>query len=93
MASSLRFGPLTASTAHLCVDTQNVFAEDTPWRAPWMERVRPAIAELARRIRSTVFTRFMPPDRPEDAERELTRQKIRPQPPGDTPERVRVPGL
>ena len=90
MANSLRFGPPTASTAHLCVDMQNVFAEDTPWRTSWMERVRPVVAELARyKPHSTVFSRFMPPDRPEDAKgpwrsyferwQDLTRQNIDPQ--------------
>ena len=90
MANSLRFGPPTASTAHLCVDMQNVFAEDTPWRTSWMERVRPVVAELARyKPHSTVFSRFIPPDRPEDAKgawrryferwQDLTRQNIDPQ--------------
>jgi nicotinamidase-related amidase len=90
MANSLRFGPPTASTAHLCVDMQNVFAQDTPWRTSWMDWVRPVVAELARyKPHSTVFSRFMPPDRPEDAKgawrryferwRDLTRQNIDPQ--------------
>lgn len=53
---------------HLCVDMQRMFAEDTEWRTPWMDRVLPVVAEIAgRRPRQTVFTRFIPPDRPEDA--------------------------
>lgn len=64
----LTHGPLPRSTAHLCVDMQNLFAEDTPWRTPWMDRVRPLVARLARhRPERTVFTRFIPPRRPEDA--------------------------
>jgi nicotinamidase-related amidase len=63
----LRHGPLLPSTAHLCVNMQNLFAEDTPWRTPWMDRVRPVAARLARhRPERTVFTRFIPPERPED---------------------------
>ncbi|HEX6012937.1 MAG TPA: hypothetical protein VFY87_14285, partial [Geminicoccaceae bacterium] len=63
----LPHGPLPPSTAHLCVDMQNLFAEDTPWRPPWMDRVRPVAARLARhRPEQTVFTRFVPPERPED---------------------------
>ena len=89
MTDQLQHGPLANSTAHLCVDMQNLFAEDTPWRAPWMDRVRPMAARLARhRPDRTVFTRFIPPDRPEDAPgtwrryfsrwRELTGERIDP---------------
>jgi nicotinamidase-related amidase len=41
---------------------QRQFAEDTPWRVPWMERVSPQICELvSRQADQTIFTRFMPP--------------------------------
>src|SRR4051812_2621240 len=63
MAASLRHGSLTASAVHLCIDMQNLFAEDTPWRTPWMERVRPVVAKLARYCaHATVFTLFTPPN-------------------------------
>jgi nicotinamidase-related amidase len=89
MADSLRYGPPSAATALLCVDMQNLFAEDTPWRTPWMERVRPVVAELARySAHATIFTRSIPPNRPEDVPggwcryferwRELTRQNMTP---------------
>lgn len=76
-------------TAHLCVDMQNVFAEDTAWRTPWMDRVLPDIVRLARHNPArTIFTRFMPPERAEDAPRrwrlyfsrwrEMTRERIDP---------------
>ena len=89
MTDQLPHGPLANSTAHLCVDMQNLFAEDTPWRTPWMDRVRPMAARLARhRPDRTVFTRFIPPDRPEDAPgawrryfrrwRELTSERVDP---------------
>jgi nicotinamidase-related amidase len=47
---------------HLCVDVQRMFAEDTPWRLQWMERVSPAIIELSKHCpERTIFTRFVPP--------------------------------
>lgn len=56
------------SAFHLCVDMQRMFAEDTEWRTPWMERVAPRVAVLAEEHASqTVFTRFIPPVRPEDS--------------------------
>jgi nicotinamidase-related amidase len=58
----LPYGPLTARTVHLCVDMQNLFAEDTPWHTPWMPRVLPVVERLAARHPArTVFTRFIPP--------------------------------
>jgi len=67
MASALRFGPLGPGTVHLCIDMQTLFAERTDWHVPWLERVLPAVAGLAEARRDrTVFTRFVPPDRPED---------------------------
>ena len=64
----LRFGPLPADTVHLCIDMQRVFAEDTPWHTPWMPRVLPVVRRIAEaHARRTVFTRFIPVHRPEDA--------------------------
>ena len=40
-AAPLPHGPLPERTIHLCVDMQNIFAEDTPWQTPWMKRVLP----------------------------------------------------
>src|SRR6185503_9205655 len=57
----LRFGRLGKRTVHLCIDMQNLFAEDTPWHTPWMTRVLPVIAEIAERYADrTIFTRFVP---------------------------------
>jgi len=68
MASSLPYGPLTDSAAHLCIDMQRMFAEPTPWHVPWMKRVSPTILRIARAYPSrTVFTRFMPPVRATEA--------------------------
>ena len=57
----LRYGPLGAITAHLCVDMQRLFAEDTEWKMPWLERVLPAIVSLvAVHPAQTLFTQLIP---------------------------------
>lgn len=67
--TTLRHGPIGAQTAHLSIDMQNLFAEETEWKTPWMARVRPVVASIARhRPERTVFTRFIPPRHPEEAE-------------------------
>jgi nicotinamidase-related amidase len=68
LSSYLRFGPIGPNAVHLCVDMQTLFAERTDWHVPWLERVLPMVTHLseARRER-TIFTRFVPPERPEDA--------------------------
>jgi nicotinamidase-related amidase len=46
---------------------QRLFIDDTPWHTPWASRVLPVVARLAaRRAEHTIFTRFIPPQRPED---------------------------
>jgi nicotinamidase-related amidase len=86
---ALAFGPLTDRTAHICIDMHNVFAEETPWHTPWMPRVLPVVTRIAERHPSqTVFTRFIPPRRPDrmpggwqryyERWRELTLERIDP---------------
>jgi nicotinamidase-related amidase len=61
--------PLDKTARHLCVDMQRLFAEETPWQVPWLPRVLPCVREIAgRHPASTIFTRFIPPETPEDAE-------------------------
>lgn len=61
MASGIRFGPIPPHAVHLCVDMQRLFAEDTPWRTPWMPRVLPVVIGLCeRKAERTCFTRFIP---------------------------------
>ncbi len=44
---------------------QRLFAEHTEWHAPWMTRVRPVVHRIARYFpERTIFTRFMPAQRP-----------------------------
>ena len=65
-AKPLPFGPIGPRCFHLCVDMQKVFAEDTSWHTPWMGRIRPLVARLGEyRPERTIFTRFLPPERPE----------------------------
>lgn len=52
---------------HLCIDMQRMFAEETPWQVPWMQKISPQIIEVAGRHASrTIFTRFIPPKRASD---------------------------
>lgn len=64
-AQGLVHGPIGANCLHLCVDMQRLFAAGSPWAVPWLERVLPAIEELCgAQPRRTVFTRFIPAERP-----------------------------
>ncbi len=48
--------------AHLCIDMQRMFDEETAWNVPWMAKVSDQIEELtARAPERTIFTRFIPP--------------------------------
>src|ERR1700747_3139599 len=86
----LRFGPLTDRTVHLCIDMQNLFALETPWHTPWTVRVLPVVTRIAERHQArTVFTRFIPPERPDQMPgswqryyerwQDLTRERIDPE--------------
>jgi len=67
LSALLPFGPLGERTAHLCLDMQNLFAEDTPWHTPWMTRVLPIVVEIAERYpEQTIFTRFIPARHPDE---------------------------
>jgi nicotinamidase-related amidase len=66
-ASPLPYGPLNERTVHLCIDMQRLFAEETPWHTPWMERVLPIVARIAEaHSEQTIFTRFIPPHHPDE---------------------------
>ena len=56
------------AAAHLAVDMQRLFGEPgSPWCLPWFARVLPQVTALARRHpERTVFTRFIPPNQPEE---------------------------
>jgi nicotinamidase-related amidase len=58
--------PLTERSVHLCVDMQRIFSAEGRWSTPWMDKVLPVVAKLASRHQErTVFTRFIPPQRPD----------------------------
>ena len=59
--------PEDPSWVHLCVDMQRLFWPGTDWGLDWMPRVAPRIARFAARFpEHTIFTRFIPLDRPGD---------------------------
>jgi nicotinamidase-related amidase len=63
--NALRFGPLTDTSLHICVDMQRLFADETDWHTPWMERVLPKVVRIvAAHPAQTIFTRFIPADEP-----------------------------
>ena len=83
MGDALLPFPLTERSVHLCVDMQRIFSADGPWPAPWMEKVLPVVATLTgRHPGRTVFTRFIPPVRPDQIpgmwQRYYTRWQARP---------------
>ncbi|HEY9056228.1 MAG TPA: cysteine hydrolase [Aurantimonas sp.] len=60
---------LDRQTAHLCVDMQRMFAEETEWRTPWMDRVLPVVESIVKHCpERTIFTRFIPPRTADEAE-------------------------
>lgn len=61
MADGLIRGAIPESAVHLCIDMQRMFAEDTAWRTPWMDRVLPVVLGICeRKAERTCFTRFIP---------------------------------
>jgi nicotinamidase-related amidase len=55
------------NAVHLSVDMQNIFAQGGVWQTPWMERVLPAIVEIAQaNPPRTVLTRLITPKKPEE---------------------------
>lgn len=59
---------IPATAVHLCVDMQLLSSPQGPWPTPWLQRVLPKVLAVAqRRPAQTVFTRFIPPLRMEDA--------------------------
>lgn len=57
--------PIGGNTVHVCVDMQRMFAEPTEWLTPWAEQVLPRIIALVEyQPERTMFTRFIPVDKP-----------------------------
>jgi nicotinamidase-related amidase len=67
-AQGLVNGPLGDRFVHLCVDMQRLFGPGYPWAFPWSEKVMPEVEALCALCSDrTIFTRFIPPRRPQDA--------------------------
>lgn len=61
MADGLMRGTIPETAVHLCIDMQRMFAEDTAWKTPWMDRVLPVVVSLCEhKAERTCFTRFIP---------------------------------
>jgi nicotinamidase-related amidase len=59
--------PLTERSVHLCVDMQRIFSAEGPWPTPWMDKVLPVAGALVNHHpERTIFTRFIPPERPDE---------------------------
>jgi len=60
--------PLPATTRHLVIDMQRLFAEETEWHTPAIADILPNVLRLSReRLDRTLFARFMVPANPERA--------------------------
>jgi nicotinamidase-related amidase len=81
---------LPPSAIHLCIDMQRLFSPDGVWPVPWMAASLPNITAIAEKMAErTIFTRFMPPEKPEDMPgawrryyehwREVTRERVHPE--------------
>jgi nicotinamidase-related amidase len=56
-----------SNAVHLSVDMQNIFARGGIWETPWMEKVLPAVVDIAELYPlRNVFTRFITPIEPAD---------------------------
>lgn len=61
----LPLGPVPADALHVCVDMQRLFSQGYPWALEWFGRILPQVEALcAHAPAQTVFTRFIPAQRP-----------------------------
>lgn len=61
--------PIGRHAIHVCVDMQRMFVEPTEWMMPWSAKVLPHIMALVEcRPDKTVFTRFIPAQRPSEGQ-------------------------
>ncbi len=64
----LRFGPIGQRAVHAAIDMQRLFAEDTEWASPVVRAIEPKVGRIcAHEPHRTLFTRFLTPERAEDA--------------------------
>lgn len=66
--NGLRFGTIGKHAVHACIDMQRLFAEGTEWASPVVHAIEPKVRRIvARAPHLTLFTRFLTPERAEDA--------------------------
>jgi nicotinamidase-related amidase len=65
----LRFGAIGKNAVHACIDMQRLFAEETEWASPVVYDIAPNVSRIsAHAPHLTLFTRFLTPERAEDAQ-------------------------
>lgn len=65
----LRFGAIGKRAVHACIDMQRLFAEGTEWASPVVHAIEPKVSRIcAQAPHRTLFTRFLTPERAEDAQ-------------------------
>jgi nicotinamidase-related amidase len=65
----LRFGAIGKRAVHASIDMQRLFAEDTEWASPVVHAIEPKVSRIcAHAPHLTLFTRFLTPERAEDAQ-------------------------
>jgi nicotinamidase-related amidase len=64
----LRFGAIGKHAVHAAIDMQRLFAEGTEWASPTVHAIEPKVSRIcAHAPHLTLFTRFLTPERLEDA--------------------------
>jgi len=65
----LRFGAIGRRAVHAAIDMQRLFAEGTEWASPVVHAIEPRVSRItAHAPHLTLFTRFLTPERAEDAQ-------------------------
>lgn len=66
--TGLRFGSIGKRAVHASIDMQRLFAENTEWASPVVHAIEPRVSRIcAHAPPRTLFTRFLTPQRAEDA--------------------------
>lgn len=67
--TGLRFGEIGKRAIHACIDMQRLFAEGSDWSSPVVHAIEPKVSRIAAHApHLTLFTRFLTPERAEDAQ-------------------------
>ena len=67
--TGLRFGAIGKRAVHACIDMQRLFAEGSDWSSPAVHAIESKVSRIsAHAPHLTLFTRFLTPERAEDAQ-------------------------